>query len=68
MKKIVSLFALMSCDDPQDAVARVQFYREPKSKLCFAAGVMHLGDSHSATFSWVPCEKIPPELILELEK
>lgn len=68
MKKIVLLAALAGCDGPKDAVTSVQFYREPKSQLCFASGVMHLGESHSATFSWVPCEKIPPELIIDLKK
>jgi hypothetical protein len=68
MKKIVLLFALASCDDSKDAVNNVEFYREPKSQLCFASGSMWIGESHSATFSWVPCEKIPPELIIDLKK
>jgi hypothetical protein len=66
MKKIVMLLLLASCDSPKDAVRDVKFYREPKSKLCFASGTMQVMDSVSSTFTWVPCDQIPPELIVPL--
>ena len=66
MKRLFLLVILFcGCDSPSDTVKKIEFYREPRSKLCFAAGRMQYGDQMSSVFSWVPCEKIPPELIKE---
>ena len=60
----VGILLFTGCfDTPADAVKNIKFFREPKSGLCFASGTLNMGDCRSSTFSWVPCENIPPNML-----
>lgn len=61
------LLLLSACDEPRDAVKKVKFFRDARTGLCFAAGTYHVSDQISSVFTWVPCEKIPAELIEEVQ-
>ncbi len=66
MKRLaLFLMILVACDRPKDAVKGLTFFKDPRSGLCFAAGTYQWVDQVSSVFTWVPCEKIPPALLVE---
>ena len=69
---IVAVLVLLGCagcvDTSESAVRSITYYRDPAApELCFASGVAHYVDQISSVFSYVPCDKVPPGLLHNIE-
>lgn len=54
--------------DSINVIRELKYYRQTSSGLCFAANCLSLGWGSSYVFTWVPCDKIPPNLITEVNE
>jgi hypothetical protein len=59
---------LAACEGPKDAVKNLNYYQDSKTGMCFASGTVHLllSEDRESVFTWVPCEKVPPQLLEKL--
>ena len=70
MRKLLlsSILFLTACDDPKDAVRKLEYFRDGRTGICFASGFVAADiETRGLAFTYVPCEKVPKELLQDLK-
>lgn len=68
MRKLIlaSLFLVGCPDSPKDAVRRLEYFKDSRTGICYAISIYNGVQDSSAAFTYVPCEKVPTNLLQNL--